>query len=450
MSSDLALASLLWAWHDHTMSRNQLAAGVVIPGVRTFVVTLAVSIVVLACASCAQSDGPSGGPDRTSDPLSSVAANDEGGVRDALAAAGVDVEEAPERLAAVEDWEVCGSDVRDQNDADLSDAARCFLDHHIAELDAVYVSTAPTVEGDPITTVYVSGREGAVTTFTDWSRDAFGSDGWSRENAQRLSVSTSFGIHRIELIEPTAVDVDSPLPKRAGGEAPEWFVDRQPLSWCGMDVRTIDQNFEARQCFADAVEQGVPSEYVVGQTGDEGERGIGWYRVLGPGVFEVIERHLPGSGLEAGGPPAWVRLRCTAVDLVREPGFESALLPRIDDPSSCAEASTLGAVSGPTPTPTTIAGADPVDPQPTQVESRYYVDVDLQCQAFDLDGVWVLVEGDTSTWQPSGERHEGGLFTIADPGRGRFVGNAAGDKTATFRKLSPGEAPSCVPVPRSR
>ncbi len=101
----------------------------------------------------------------------------------------------------------------------------------------------------------------------------------------------------------------------------------------------------------------------------------------------------------------------------------------------------------PTTTVTSTA-TGPAEPMPLDVGSSHYVDVDLACQAFDLAGVWVLDEGDTTTWQPPGERHEGGMFTVERPGYGRFVGDAAGDKTATFRRLTPNESPVCSPVPR--
>lgn len=82
------------------------------------------------------------------------------------------------------------------------------------------------------------------------------------------------------------------------------------------------------------------------------------------------------------------------------------------------------------------------------IGTTHYVDVDLRCQAFELAGVWVLVEGDTSRWQAPGERHEGGMLTISSDGLGRFVGDANGEKVATFERLERHDAPTCNPVPR--
>ncbi|MFP5321507.1 MAG: hypothetical protein ACLGIC_06630 [Acidimicrobiia bacterium] len=69
------------------------------------------------------------------------------------------------------------------------------------------------------------------------------------------------------------------------------------------------------------------------------------------------------------------------------------------------------------PTTSTTAPAGPAAPPDLEVGTSHTVDVDLECQAFELGGAtWVLVDGDTSTWQPPGERHEGGTFTIEAPG----------------------------------
>jgi hypothetical protein len=98
--------------------------------------------------------------------------------------------------------------------------------------------------------------------------------------------------------------------------------------------------------------------------------------------------------------------------------------------------------SSPTQGPTTTAPAAP------SVGVGYHVDVDLDCNAFELSGIWALVEGDPRSWQPAGERHEGGTFTLDSPTTGRFVGDAAETKVATFRLLSADEEPTCLPLPR--
>jgi hypothetical protein len=98
----------------------------------------------------------------------------------------------------------------------------------------------------------------------------------------------------------------------------------------------------------------------------------------------------------------------------------------------------------PTPTATGTSG----QAGPLVVGAAYYVDVDLECQAFELDGTWVLDDGDVSSWQPPGERHEGGTFVVDSEDHGTFRGDAAGTKVATFRRLGDGEEPACAPIPR--
>jgi len=118
----------------------------------------------------------------------------------------------------------------------------------------------------------------------------------------------------------------------------------------------------------------------------------------------------------------------------------------------------LGVVDEPTdgssgdPSTSTTSTMAP-EPEPgaddLAVGTSRYVDVDLECLAFVLgSGTWVLVDGDLSTWQLPGERHEGGTFTIEAPGRGRFVGDAAETKVATFERLPEGADPECRPRPR--
>ncbi len=303
---------------------------------RLVLISASLAVVALLGGSCTRSSEPSGPSLGTSPPPRSVAA-EAGDLDDALVAAGVDTDAMPGLVAELDDRAFCGSDVRGHDPVERSAAGRCFLDLHIAELDAVYVTTSPTMEGDPITNVIVTGRDGAVSQFTDTTRDAFGSQGWYRTDARRVAVTPSFGSDRIDLVDAGEAALDSSLPDAVDEDPPTWFVDRSPLRWCGMEVRTEDQNLEGRRCLLDAVDRGEPAEYVVGQTGDEGERGITWFRVLGPDVVEVIDRALPGSGPAAGGPPAWRRLRCSAIDFLDEPGSEVDQLPLVDDPGSCAE-----------------------------------------------------------------------------------------------------------------
>lgn len=304
--------------------------------VRVVLISVSVAVVVMLGASCVRSGQTGESRDPSAAPRSVAA--EKGDLGAALAAAGVDPARLPFRLGALDGRAFCGSDVRAQGESQQSPAARCFLDRHIAELDGFYVTTYPTTEGDPMTTVFVTGRDGRVATFTDASRDVHGNGGWSRSDGRRVAARASFGATSIELVDPSYGDVepDASLPELVGEVLPGWFEDRAPLRWCGMDVRVEDLNLEARQCLRDAVEVGDPVEYVVGQTGDEGERKITWFRVLGPGSFEVFERHLPRGPPMDGSEPAWRRLHCSRIDFLLAPGSQVDLLPLADDPVGCS------------------------------------------------------------------------------------------------------------------
>lgn len=83
------------------------------------------------------------------------------------------------------------------------------------------------------------------------------------------------------------------------------------------------------------------------------------------------------------------------------------------------------------------------------IGTGYYVDVDRTCEAFELQGIWVLDEGDIASWPGEGELFEGGTFTLDSPTTGTFRGDAAGTKVATFRRLGPDESPACEPAGRN-
>lgn len=122
--------------------------------------------------------------------------------------------------------------------------------------------------------------------------------------------------------------------------------------------------------------------------------------------------------------------------------------PTAADEGESPRADPVTTTSVATPTPAEEGGPPP--PQTELVVGlTHYVDVDLECQSFELFGIWTLADGNTSSWQPPGERHEGGIFTIERPGRGRFVGDAEGRKTAVFERLDGDEVPTCTPVPRA-
>lgn len=124
-------------------------------------------------------------------------------------------------------------------------------------------------------------------------------------------------------------------------------------------------------------------------------------------------------------------------------------VPAVDD-DGLAPTTTVPERTETKPVPPAIEPA-PVDPtileagQTPEVGVAYYVDVDVQCAAFMLgDEIWRHDVGDLAGWSPP---HEGGTFTLDAPDHGTFVGNASGDKTATF--VTSTDPNGCTPSPRS-
>lgn len=123
-------------------------------------------------------------------------------------------------------------------------------------------------------------------------------------------------------------------------------------------------------------------------------------------------------------------------------------VPAVDD-DSLAPTTTVPETTEPKPVPPAVEPA-PVDPtilepgQTPEIGVGYYVDVDVVCAAFTLgDEIWRHDVGDLAGWSAP---HEGGTFTLDAPDHGTFVGDANGDKTATF--VTGTDPEGCIPAPR--
>ncbi|MBM0226848.1 DUF4362 domain-containing protein [Micromonospora sp. ATA51] len=69
----------------------------------------------------------------------------------------------------------CGAVSLGQGDTPPPASLRCFLDAVHDHTPARLLITAPTVEGDPITTSYLAGADGRVEVITDARADHYGS-----------------------------------------------------------------------------------------------------------------------------------------------------------------------------------------------------------------------------------------------------------------------------------
>jgi hypothetical protein len=169
-----------------------------------------------------------------------------------------------------------------------------------------------------------------------------------------------------------------------------------------------------------------------------------------PGVIRVLAEANVGMGPGPVIPDLEGDLPCE-VTLDVGPNTEVVVEVSFDGSDDCLHVipSEDSSREQPSIEPTSTTVSTTTAPPSFDVGTSHHVDVDLECQAFELGGaIWVLSDGDTSGWQPPGERHEGGTFTIESEGKGRFSGDAEGRKTATFERLDDSVEPSCVPVPR--
>jgi hypothetical protein len=74
----------------------------------------------------------------------------------------------------------CGQEARTQTDGLNQEARRCFWDAYLANRPAEFISTRPTVEGDPITSIYRILAAGSIEVFVDQRQDRYSKGGWYR------------------------------------------------------------------------------------------------------------------------------------------------------------------------------------------------------------------------------------------------------------------------------
>ncbi len=80
----------------------------------------------------------------------------------------------------------CGQEVTTQDSGFDLEGRRCFWDAYLAGRPAEFISTRPSVEGDPITTIYRVLAPGHAEVFTDATKDRFGSGGWEKRTCRTL------------------------------------------------------------------------------------------------------------------------------------------------------------------------------------------------------------------------------------------------------------------------
>jgi hypothetical protein len=82
----------------------------------------------------------------------------------------------------------CGSETTTQSAGYNIGGRRCFWDAYLARRPAEFISTQPTVEGDPFTLIYRILPAGGVEIFVDQTRDRYSMGGWVRLDCASLSL----------------------------------------------------------------------------------------------------------------------------------------------------------------------------------------------------------------------------------------------------------------------
>jgi hypothetical protein len=83
----------------------------------------------------------------------------------------------------------CGEETGTQSGSRNPEARRCFWDAYLAGRPAELISTRPTVEGDPITSIYRILPAGSIEVFVDQRRDRYSRGGWYRLGCLDLALN---------------------------------------------------------------------------------------------------------------------------------------------------------------------------------------------------------------------------------------------------------------------
>ena len=122
----------------------------------------------------------------------------------------IDFANAPPEVTNREPLPFCGWEMIERTTGgDVYDAAirDCFWSARDAGEPAEFISTGPTVEGDPITTIYRLLDTGELEILIDWSRDRFGpTPGWTYQRCESLPEVSEAERNRSPVIEGSECD----------------------------------------------------------------------------------------------------------------------------------------------------------------------------------------------------------------------------------------------------
>lgn len=109
-------------------------------------------------------------------------------LEESLERIGVDRSNAPTLAVTLDGASYCG--LEDLTEGRLDAGVRqCFEDAHLDQRAALFVSYAPTNEGDPVAMIYRTS-EGVATFYTDQTRDPFGSGQWESGSCADVTIAS--------------------------------------------------------------------------------------------------------------------------------------------------------------------------------------------------------------------------------------------------------------------
>lgn len=101
------------------------------------------------------------------------------------------IPDAPAEVAGRLGVPACGRETTTQDSGFNTQARLCFWTAYLGGRPAEFISTRPTIEGDPITYVYRVLGTGQVEVFIDSNKDKCGSGAWTKLVCRTLGVIDS-------------------------------------------------------------------------------------------------------------------------------------------------------------------------------------------------------------------------------------------------------------------
>lgn len=177
-------------------------------------------------------------------------------------------------------------------------ARRCFLDRYLIGSPAVLVLQGPTYLNAPGISVWSTHADRTVSINGANGQD----DVWTTVPCGGISTDPVGSADPPEYFHCTDVALTLVADE---AKVPDWFVERASLPLCGYLMPSSESD-SATECFADALVDGTPAEYV---TAAADGRSAAWMRTLDKGLYERIDWRVSADDVIS-----WARSRCARSD----------------------------------------------------------------------------------------------------------------------------------------